>query len=446
MRTTGEVHPVSPQFIADRHVVSPCLDMSLDSTLISFAVSKKSGFTELQRAGITEEHLTDEYAKVWKFLTKTKKKHGHVPSKSVVATRYPEVELHKVRDRDLPIIVAEVQQRKKFMDFLESIDDASRINGPEDIDSAIAELQGQLNALAVRNGASSLVDLFGAEATARILANQKLRRSGKTMGLPTGLKRLDLTIGGLQKGRMCVAIGRPGTGKSWIDLLFVAAAVLHGAKVGLYPLEMTLEETALRLYTIFSCKMFGSHKALKNLDLANGRISKAKIVRLTNILEDKFAGQLWLADIGTMSDPYTVERIEAEQEMYKFDLLWVDYITLMKSNVGRDGAEDHTTIKALSNGMKQIAVRQGTVSGVSAQVSRQAITGHTFIPRLEHIAYGDAIGQDADHVISLNRRGPHLYYGLVKNRHGPEIGKVRCRFAVDSGSIEEDSEQDEEAE
>lgn len=421
--------------------------MSLDSSILSYAVAKKHGYVELARAGVTEEHLTDDYAKAWKFLAKSKRTHGTVPSRSVVQTRYPDIELHKVRDRDLPIIVSEIQKRKTFMDFLNVLDDASRIGGPDDIDVMLATVQGELNKLSLRGGKASMVDLFGKEAQERMLADQMKRRRGSIMGLPTGFNRLDALTGGLQRGRLVVTMARPGIGKSWLNILFVASAVQHGAKVGLYPLEMTLEEVALRLYTVFSCKLYGADKAIRNLDLANGRVSKNKIAKLFGLLEDKYAGQLFVADIGSMNDSYTVERVEAEQELYKFDMLWIDYITLMKSPVmGKGGGEDHTTIKALSNGMKQCAIRQNCVVGVSSQVSRQAITGKALIPRLEHISYGDALGQDADHVISMNKRNLNLYYALVKNRHGPESGNVRCKFAVDMGSIEEDHEQDDEDE
>lgn len=421
--------------------------MSLDSSILSYAVSKKNGYVELARAGVTAEHFTDDYAKAWKFLSKSKRTHGTVPSRSVLQTRYPDIDLHKVRDRDLPIIVSEIHQRKKFMDFLTVLDDASRIGGPDDIDLMVATVQGELNKLALRGGKSSMIDLFGKEAQKRMLADQKKRRNGSVMGLPTGFNRLDAMIGGMQRGRLIVTMARPGIGKSWVNLLLAASAVQHGGKVGLYPLEMTLEEVALRLYTVFSCKLMGPSKALRNLDLANGRVSKAKIVRLLNLLEDKYDGQMFVADIGAMTDAYTVERVEAEQEMYHFDLLWVDYITLMKSPiVGKGGGEDHTTIKALSNGLKQISVRQNCVVGASSQVSRMAISGKALIPRLEHISYGDALGQDADHVISMNKRNLNLYYALIKNRHGPESGNIRCKFAVDMGSIEEDNEQDDEDE
>ena len=40
------------------------------------------------------------------------------------------------------------------------------------------------------------------------------------------------------------------------------------------------------------------------------------------------------------------------------------------------------------------------------------------------IAYGDSIGQDADQVFSVNRNAKGLYYRLVKNRGGLEIGNA----------------------
>lgn len=419
--------------------------MNLDSSLISYAVRSPLGMSQLQRAGLDETFFTDDYARVWKWISKTKRTHGKVPSSKVVATRYPHVDIHSVKDRDVPILMEEIRKRKTYMDFMGLIEEASRqCDGPDSVLEVMTEVQGAINQMSVRNGQSSMVDLFSPEVQKRMLRDQMKRRKGNIMGMPTGLKKFDSVTGGLQKGRLVVIIGRPGLGKSWLDLLFVASTVMYGGKVGLYPLEMTLEETAMRLYTIFSCRMFSPSKALRNLDLHNGRLSKQKVARLLGLLEDKYAGQLYVADIGRMSDPYTVERVEAEQQIYRFDMQWIDYLTLMKApGVGRDGGEDHTTVKALSNGCKQIAVRQKSIMGVSAQVSRSAISGKALLPRLEHIAYGDSIGQDADHVISINRKGDDLFYGVVKNRHGPELGKIRVRFAVDKGDIEETTGVDE---
>lgn len=422
--------------------------MSIDSSVISYVVAKPMGLAQLQQAGITSDHLTDTYQKAWRFCEKQKRLHGHVPSKEVIAQRYPDLELHKVRKRDLPTIVHEVIQRRKFMDLMEALDETARIGGPDDIDFAISNLQGRLNDLSLRNGSSSMIDAFSAQNQERMLQDRLRRRDSSVRGIPTGLKRFDIATGGLQKGRLVVVMGRPGLGKSWLNLLFVASAVRAGFKVGLYPLEMTLEDTCLRLYSIFSCGLMGADKALRNLDLANGRVSKTKMVRLMNMLEDRFKGQLFIADVGAISDPYTVERIEAEQQVYKFDLQWIDYLTLMKTHNRNGDAEDYLAVKQLSNGCKQIATRHKSVMGVSAQVNRGAVAKKIFLPRLEDIAYGDSIGQDADHCIPINRKSDDLYYALTKNRHGPEFGAVRVKFAVNIGNIEEyeRQEQDEDEE
>lgn len=422
--------------------------MSIDEAVLSHAITSERGFADLQRAGITAEHfIDDEYEAVWNFLTKMRRKHGKTPSKSVVRTRFPDIRIVKVRERDVPMLYSELQNRKKYRDFLDLIDEASRLaNDPEDTEAVVAGLMSGLNGLSIRNGDSPLVDLFSKETTDRLHKDIRHRRKAVSQGIPTGLRRFDAVTGGLQKSRMIVLIGRTGRGKSWLNLLFVASAVRYGAKVGLYPLEMTLEDTAYRLFSIFSCQMFGANKAIKNLDMTMGHVSMKKVAKLTSLLEDKYAGQLWVADMGNLSDPYTMDRVGAEQDIYDFDMQWIDYLTLMKApGVGRQGQEDYTTIKALSSGAKSVATRGRHVVGVSAQVNREALRGKSFLPRLENIAYGDSIGHDADQVVAVNRKDeddPDLYYGLVKNRHGPETGKIRVKFAVNEGNIRERDKQE----
>lgn len=419
--------------------------MSVDGAILSIVTNKPLLFNDLQRMGISDDYFTDEYQRAWKWITKVKAKHGKIPSKAALESRFPNLEFDRAKQRDLPVLVQDIRQRHKFISLMNALDEASReADDPDDVDRVLASLQGKLTSLSVRHGDSSIVDLFERSTKRRMMKDLKRRRSGEMVGIPTGLKRFDYITGGLVKQKMIVVMARTGVGKSWLNLLFVASAILNGQKVVLYPLEMTLEETALRLYTIFSQKMMGPSKAIKNLDLTMGRFTPKKIRILMDALEDQYAGQLYVADIGSIADPYTIERVEAEVEIYKPDLFWVDYLTLMKSPSGRQGTEDYTSIKALSAGIKGIAQRQHTVGGCSAQVNRESMKVKSFLPRLEHIAYGDSIGHDADQVISLAKKDEYLYYGLVKNRGGPEIGKTRLKFFVDSGIIEETEQQDEE--
>lgn len=420
--------------------------MDLDGAVVAYAVRKPLGLTELQRTGINAGMLTDDYQKAWTWVVKIKRQHGNPPSLQVLQQKFPDLDLSPARSRDVPLLVSEIKQRKKLIDFHEALEEASSLasHGVDNLDAAMASLQTKLNGFHLNNGEASLVDLFSRQAKRRLIKDLKARRGGKMIGIPTGLKRFDYITGGLVKRKMIVVMARTGVGKSWMNLLFVASAIMNGQKVVLYPLEMTLEETALRLYTIFSQKMFGPSKALKNLDLTMGRFSPKKVVQLLNALEDRYEGQLFVADIASLADPYTPERIEADMELYKPDLYWIDYLTLMKAPNGRSGAEDYTSIKSLSNAVKGIAQRQGCVGGCSVQVNREAMKIRSFLPRIEHISFGDSIGHDADQIVSLGRQNENLYYALVKNRGGPEIGRMRLRAFFDEGIIAEDDKQEDE--
>lgn len=370
---------------------------------------------------------------------RTKREHDVVPSVAVLQERFPDMRFPKVSTSDIPLILQNLKQRRKFREFLSALNEAaSTAQSYETVDDSILTLQSQINSLSMQGATkSSLVDLFSASTNRAMEAELLSRRSGAgTIGIPTGLTKFDRIVGGLQSQKMTTVIGRTSSGKSWIDLLFVASAVMNGHKVMLYPLEMTLVETAFRLYTLFSQRMFGAQRVLKNYDLTTGKVTTRKLVKFLEALEDKFAGQLLVADVAALSDPYTTHRIEAEVELHQPEMFWVDYLTLLKLP-GSGGLEDWSAVRSLSNSIKNIAMRRNCVGGCSAQVNREAVRNNVFLPRLEHISYADAIGQDSDLVFSINKDKNFLYYALVKNRGGPEIGKTKLRFVFDEGRVEE---------
>ena len=425
--------------------------MSVDCNLIALTVKFKM-LSDVQQAGVSSDDFVDEYRNVWRYILKTYKEHGSIPSKQVLSSRFPDLQYPMVRRTDMPMLIHDIKQRRKFIELLKALNNtASTVNTPEEVDGAIQELVSRLNSIGFSGKQKShLVDLFSAEVSTAMQTEIKDRRSGKSMGIQTGFQRFDRIAGGLHKQKMVTIIGRPGIGKSWLDLMFVASAVIGGHKVILYPLEMNLQETAFRLYTLFTQKIFGAERVLKNHDLTMGNVNMRRVQRLFAALEDKYAGQLYVADVSSLADPYTNERIEAEVDIHKPDMFWVDYLTLLKPPAGKSVNDDGWgAVRSLSNGIKNTAMRRDCVGGCSAQVNREAMRTNAFLPRLEHIAYGDSIGQDADLVFSVNRdpksRAEWLYYSLVKNRGGAEIGKTKVRFNVNEGvlaEVERDQEED----
>lgn len=412
----------------------------LDSALIAYVV-KYNQLREVQRAGIEADHFIDEWRNVWRYLISSKKQHGSIPSADALMARFPEVELPTVKRRDAPHLIHDIHQRRKYRTFLNTVDEVvGAISSYDHVDEAIQEMQASLNKLAFRGGnQASLVDLFSEDATTGMIEEIESRQDS-VFGIPTGLDTFDKTCGGLQKQKMVVIMGRSGLGKSWLDILFVVKAVEAGKKVILYPLEMTLAETAFRLYTVFTAVNSNGRKVLKNYDLSSGQVTKRDAVKLIGKLTEMYEGKLLIADLSKLAGSYTNERIEAEVELHKPDMFWVDYLTLLKAPGGSRDIKGYEAVSMLSKGIKGIAMRNSCVGGCSAQVNREGIFKEQFLPRLEHIAYGDSIGQDADLVFSINRKDDKLMYALVKNRGGPEIGPTAVKFNVNIGEIRETGE------
>jgi len=421
--------------------------MSLDASVIAHAVKRPSTLVELQAAGISADDFVDDFQRVWRYIVRMQRQHGKVPSSEMIEHRFDWIELPEIRKRDLPMLLHEMRQRRQYTDLIRIVrEGVDMLSDFDSVDEARSYIVGSLNAQNLQNGKSALRDLFSKEVSEEMIEEIRRRRNGEVIGIPTGFKRFDAVCGGLIKQRMVVIIGRPGKGKSWLDLLFVMEAVLQGYKFVLYPLEMTLVETAMRLYTMLSYRLQGEDRVLKNMDLLNGRISPKKVVKFLHFLEDHYKGQLYVADVGSLSDRYTIDRIEAEQSLHQSDGFCVDHITLLKPNESSKDSAEYTKIRELSHGIKGIAQRQDCVGIAAAHVSRDALKTNSFLPRLEHIMYGDSIGQDADQVIPINRKGKYLFYGVVKNRHGPEIGRTRVQFFPNEGMIIEDKNQDDEDE
>lgn len=418
-----------------------------DEALISYVITNDA-LSEVQRAGINDDDFQGEYRTVWRHLTRMSREHGSVPSKAVLLGRFPDLELPRTRSSDVPMLVSQLKQRRKYNGLLKVLTDAAgNVTDHEAVDGVIQQLQSDLNRLALSdtNGRSEhLVDLKNPKTTKKMLREMRSRRDARYEdAIATGLESFDRRCGGLMRQKMVVIIGRPGLGKSWLDLLFVAQAVMQGKTVILYPLEMSLFDTACRLYTLFTQAMFGPDKVLKNMDLVHGNVNTRRVARMLSLLEDRLPGTLHIADVSKLGDPYTNERIAAEVDLYRPDMFWVDYLTLLKPP-GNQGVEDWSAVRTLSNGIKSTAMRFDTVGGCSAQVNRLAVQGNVMIPRLEHISYGDSIGQDADLVFSIARpTKKYLYWSLVKNRGGPEIGKRKVEFNPNDGLFNEVDTSDE---
>ena len=127
--------------------------------------------------------------------------------------------------------------------------------------------------------------------------------------------------------------------------------------------------------------------------------------------------------------------LSAKIERNKPDMVIVDYLGLMNSSPG-----DWTMVAALSADMKEMATTYGIPMLVANQLNRTAGIGvKTAGP--EALAGADAIGQDADGVVTLKReskRTSSMY--LAKYRHGEDGNRWMMHFDPNNGIFDEISE------
>ncbi|HET8587151.1 MAG TPA: replicative DNA helicase [Candidatus Limnocylindria bacterium] len=252
---------------------------------------------------------------------------------------------------------------------------------------------------------------------------------GQILGIPTGLSGLDTLLGGFQPSDLIILAARPSVGKTSLALNIAQhAAVREGKKVGVFSLEMSKEQLALRLLSAAS--------GINPRPLQTGFMEETDWSKIAQVMNDMHTAPMWIDDspgLSVMELRTKARRLEAEQ--HGLDLIIVDYLQLMQASTpSRDGNRVQE-VSEISRGMKQLARELGVpVIGLS-QLSRGVEQRGSAEPRLSDLRESGSLEQDADVVLFLYRaedQNPEAEVELVKakvakHRNGP-IGEVPLQF------------------
>jgi replicative DNA helicase len=275
-------------------------------------------------------------------------------------------------------------------------------------------------------GFESLATLLG-EAYDRLEYLHEHR--GQILGIPTGLAQLDTLLGGFQPSDLIILAARPSVGKTSLALNIAQHAAVHeGKKVGVFSLEMSKEQLALRLLSAAS--------GINPRPLQTGFVDETDWSKIAQVMNEMHTAPMWIDDspgLSVMELRTKARRLESEQ--HGLDLIIVDYLQLMQpSTPTRDGNRVQE-VSEISRGMKQLARELGVpVIGLS-QLSRGVEQRGSAEPRLSDLRESGSLEQDADVVLFLYRaedQNPEAEVELVKakiakHRNGP-IGEVPLQF------------------
>ncbi len=267
--------------------------------------------------------------------------------------------------------------------------------------------------------------------------HERHEKGASVFGVPSGYDELDALTGGFQKSELIIIAGRPSHGKTALALNFARnAAVDHGKNIGIFSIEMSNRELALRFICLES--------KVDISKLKTGRLPEsdwAKIAKQTpRLMSSKI--NVVIDDSSPLSLLELRSKARRMKALQNIDMIMVDYLQLMEvSNKGN--LDRHLEIAYITRGLKQLSKELDIPVVALSQLSRKVEerAGKEKRPQLSDLRESGAIEQDADVVIFINR--PEVYIskddpkfhevqGLAevivgKQRNGP-IGEAKLTF------------------
>src|ERR671918_2425643 len=280
-----------------------------------------------------------------------------------------------------------------------------------DAEVAIDRAEGILFEISQRRtvgGFESLATLLG-EAYDRLEYLHEHR--GQLLGIPSGLSQLDTLLGGFQPSDLIILAARPSVGKTSLALNIAQhAAVREGRKVGVFSLEMSREQLALRLLS--------AESGINPRPLQTGFVDETDWTKIAQVMNDMATAPMWIDDspvLSVMELRTKARRLEAEQ--HGVDMVIVDYLQLMQGSLNQKAANRVQEVSEISRGLKALARELKVPVIALSQLSRSVEQRNSAEPRLSDLRESGSIEQDADVVIFLYReadQNPDAEVELIK--------------------------------
>lgn len=249
--------------------------------------------------------------------------------------------------------------------------------------------------------------------------------------ISTGYKWLDQKIGGgyLEEGKaLYIFVGQPNVGKS----IFLGNAATTIASQGKNVLLVSLEMSEM---------MYASRLAsrLTKIPIAELRNRKDEIKQ---ILEGKEQGKIIIKEFppSTLS-PEQLENYykTVVDSGIKIDVMVLDYINLLR---GKASAQSYEKIKEISEQVRAIAVKHSISILSATQKNRSGC--NNMESDMTNVSESMGLPATADAMFDISQTEEDKELGIVrlgmmKNRFGPNFGKVALRIDWNTLDIYEDS-------
>jgi replicative DNA helicase len=251
-------------------------------------------------------------------------------------------------------------------------------------------------------------------------------RESEITGVTTGYIDLDRLTSGMQRSDLLLLAARPSMGKTAMALNIAHAVALKGKlPVGIFSIEMSAEQLALRLLSI--------EAQIDSQKLRTGRMSDQDWDRLVQAIGILSEAPIFVDDtpsISLVEMRSKARRLHSEQGL---GLIILDYLQLMQGANTENRVQE---ISSISRGLKAVARDLDVPVLALSQLSRAPEQRPNHEPLLSDLRDSGSLEQDADVVMFIYRdkvyneetERPHVAEVIVaKHRNGP-TGKVHLFF------------------
>lgn len=302
----------------------------------------------------------------------------------------------------------------------EEVDATTALDRAEQLIFAISQRHARADFSALRDLLSSYMEKL----------DQLHERRGSIVGVPTGFTDLDRLTGGLQRSDLIILAARPAMGKTSLALsLAHNSAIKHQQSIAVFSLEMSKEQLVQRLLSMDA--------GVDQQRLRTGWIEDDEWERLIYSMGKLSEANIWIEDTAGISTTEMRSKARRLQAEHGVDLIIVDYLQLMQSNIG--GARNKNReqeISEISRNLKGLARELNVPVLALAQLSRAVESRSSKVPQLSDLRESGSIEQDSDIVMFIYRDDVYNPESerkniadiiIAKHRNGP-VGEVSLYF------------------
>lgn len=419
------------------------MEHSTEELLIS-AVLNDADLSTPQQYGIDSIHFL-VHSDEWTWLTNYARQHKVLPSKALFRSTWPQFTIAKSHDTEY-LSGKLLDDYARHLTYVAIDEAAGDLLDEAHVDSIVSDLTSRLrdlSSLTARRGAMSLPRDSHAAVDALTATKKRLRQNGQA-GIRLGFPTLDDLTGGAMPGEVWIVGARLGQYKSTTLMRMGLEAARQGHHVAFFALEMTRIQVTHRLHSMLSGMLYKEGKSQLLLDpskLRTGRGLRVSDYRTwMELADEELSGGFDIVDVS--SGRVSPNTMRGYLEAGEYDITFVDYITLLQGQQRLVG-DDWQNIAAMSAELKGIAGEYEMPVISAAQLNRtdgvSKKGGFSYMPPgPESIARADAIGQDADLLLTQGKATKHaVRTKIAKARHVEDGDTYWVHADLRHGTFEE---------